>query len=149
MGARLAVLCAALEASRADLLSVLDAIPDSELEGHFDAADVLWRVGLIDDWTRLVIDQALDGRPIAAAPVRARPAYLRSRELLRAWLDQTRSALLARTRGMDDTELAHEVALPSAARATLGTLLAAALDHEVECRGTLRLHAGTADDRTP
>ncbi len=90
MGARLTVLSAALEASRTDLVTTFDAIPDSELAGESDAPDVLWRVGLIDDWTRLVIDQALDGRPIAAAPVRARPPYLCTRDLLLAWLDQTR-----------------------------------------------------------
>ncbi len=50
---------------------------------------------------------------------------------------------------MDDTDLAREVALPSGARASLGALLAAALDHEVESRRRLRVRTVGADDRTP
>ncbi len=153
MASDLEALLEALSAARADLLAALDGItqeafvarpPSDDLEARTNIRDLLWRVGAFDDWTRLVLDQALDGRPTAAWAPRLRPAYLNTPELLLAWLEQTRGALLARARRLDDTELNRELALHEGGTTPRALLRRPAeLDGESTRRvGTLRATSG-------
>lgn len=125
-----------LEASRTDLLRNLDRLNPSEF-ARPEIADRLWQVGLRDDWTRLVVDQALGGRPLAAPNHRARPVYLATEQLLRAWLDQTRAALVARARRLGNEDLDRAVDLDEG-RQTCEALLRAASDLESACARAIR-----------
>ncbi len=141
MGDRLDAVLGALAASRAALAEHLDRLTDDDLQ-RAEVADLLWEAGVADDWTRLVIDQSLDGRALAPRAPRARPAYLMTRELLRAWLDQTRGVLVARVRRLADADLERSVDLDGGRRQTYATLLLDAVERDAACAASLDPEAG-------
>lgn len=143
----LEALLAALGEARAGLLATIEGITQDELARPLEGRDIggrnvrelLWMAGAFDDWTRLVIDQGLDGRPVGAWAPRARPAYLNTPELLVAWLEQTRGALLARARKVTAAELDRELVLADGERASPRELLGAVIERDSELAGFLRL----------
>lgn len=130
----LEALLTALAAARAGLLAALDGMPAETFVRHpagpvatdeerWNVRDFLWHAGLLDDWYRLLIDQALGGRPLAAWKPGARPAHIETPELLLEWLNQTRGALLARARRLSDADLDVQFAPPDSEPATPRRLL--------------------------
>lgn len=128
----------ALASARAELFAALEGATQDDLRrtvvttggAESTVLELLWLAGALDDWTRLAIDQGLGGRPVVPRAPRARPAYLETPDLLRAWLEQTRSALLARARWLDEDTLDAGITLPDAQRVSVRELLehAAAAD---------------------
>lgn len=129
MGARVEAVLSTLEASRADLVARLRLLTPADF-ARSDVTDQIWRLGVADDWTRLVIDQSYGGRPLATLETRARPAYLVTPELLLAWLEQTRGSLVARVRRLSDDDLDRTVELEGRERRTYAELLSDAADRD-------------------
>ncbi len=89
-----------IEAARADLFEALTGISQAAFEevppgDDLSVRDALWRIGLVEDWTRRAIDQGVHGRPVSAYVPRARPAIAQAPEYLAEWLAQCRRPLLA------------------------------------------------------
>lgn len=139
-GDRIDAVLSALEASRADLLLSLGLLAPTDF-ARPEIADQLWQVGVADDWTRLVIDQSLAGRPLAERVQRARPTYLVTSDLLVAWLDQTRGALVARLRRFGDDDLDRTVDFAGGTRSTYAALLNEASERDLACSEALRRRA--------
>lgn len=129
MADRVDAVLSTLEGSRAKLVARLRLLTAADF-AHPELADQLWRLGVADDWTRLVIDQSLGGRPLAAREPRARPAYLVTPELLLAWLAQTRGSLVARARRLADEDLERSVELDGGERRTYAELLSDAVERD-------------------
>jgi uncharacterized damage-inducible protein DinB len=125
-----------LATARAALLTAAEGVtPDALLrpDGNgLSVREVLWRTGLLDDWYRLLIDQALGGRPLAPWKDAPRPHYIESLELLRAWLEQTRGALLARAHHLSPADLDTEFTLPEGEVRTPRQLLAHLVEQDLE-----------------
>lgn len=123
-----------LDAARADLLAALEGVPQDEFVhpppiAHEDferlsARDLLWQDGLLEDWTRRVIVQALEGRLIDPYRPRPRPAIAEAPPYLLEWLSQTRrplASLLARIGDGDlDRVFTLQTGEPASVRGVLG-----------------------------
>ncbi len=134
-------LVARLGAGRAELHASLQGASMATLARPFVTAggeestlrELLWLAGALDDWTRLALDQGLGGRAIATRAPRPRPSYLETPELLRAWLDQTRGALLSRVRRVDGGDLERPLSLRDGSVATPRALLEFVADEDQRC----------------
>lgn len=126
-----------LAAARAELLAALDGVTQEEFarrppgpvtddEARWPIREVLWHVGVYEDWTRRSIAQGLDGRPVAAYEARQRPAHLNTPALLLEWLEQSRRPTEVQLRRLDDADLDREFEVPGRGprrpRAMLGGL---------------------------
>ena len=112
-----------LHDARAELLAALEDITQEQLvrrpsgeitdgEERWPVRDVLWHVGLYEDWLRRTIDQGLGGRPVAAFDARSRPAHLNTPALLREWLDQSRRPTEVLLQRLHDADLDREFDVP-------------------------------------
>jgi hypothetical protein len=143
-----------IEAARAELVDAVAGMTEADLvrrpasaDGggeEWCAADVLWHVGLVEDWFRRMILQSTLGRPIAAFLSRPRPAHLANAELLVAWVDQTRRPLLALMRRLDDAALEREFVLPEGEVRTPRRLIAYLARHDREHAEQVRALRGLA-----
>jgi len=106
-----------LEAARRELLGSFEGITAEEFERVPEASDsapddrrwsirdVLWHVGLVEDWIRRTVDQAIGDRTPAPYAHRERPAIAETPEYLAEWLEQCRRPLLALMRRLPDDAL--------------------------------------------
>lgn len=67
--------------------------------------DLLWHIGLLEDWTRRTVDRGLRGDRPPAYAERARPAIAQTRAYLGEWLEQCRRPLLALLRRLPEDAL--------------------------------------------
>jgi len=142
---------AQMQQARAELLAALDGVtqeqlerqppPGAEGEAQWSMVEVLWHVGHTEDRLRRTVDQALGGRPITDDAPRSRPAYLVTRELLTAWLEQTRRPTEVLLRDMAEADLDREFLRPNGSTRTprwvLELLVRHDRDHAAQVR-TLR-----------
>lgn len=113
-------LSAELESARAELLASFEGISRAAFErvpeaddagGDADAGrrrsvrDLLWHVGLVEDWTRRTVDQGVNGRDTAPYEHRDRPAIAQAPEYLVAWLEQCHRPLRALLRRLPEDTL--------------------------------------------
>ncbi|MSP21444.1 MAG: DinB family protein [Dehalococcoidia bacterium] len=113
-------------------------------DARWSVRDILWHIGLLDDWFRLLIDQTLGGRLLAPWQPRMRPEHLETPDFLRAWLTQTRGALLARAHRLSTTDLDTEFAPPEGKTRTPRRLLARLVQHDLDHASQIRrLREGT------
>lgn len=112
-----------LEAAREELLAAVEGIsrvaferepPQAEdaADRGWSVRDVLWHVGLVEDWIRRTVAQGTEGRPTTAYAHRDRPKIAQTPEYLAEWLDQCRRPLLALLRRLPDDALDRAFTLP-------------------------------------
>lgn len=147
-----------LEAAREELLASLEGIPAGEFarvpEGdalepgdrRWSIRDVLWHVGLVEDWTRLTIDQAIRERLPAPHAHRDRPALAETPEYLGEWLEQCRRPLLALLRRLPDDALDRVFALSDGDPRMVRTMLEHIVEHDREHAARIRALRGIRRD---
>ncbi len=137
-----------LEAARADLLASFEGL-DEETFNHqpsclpsTDCAgsigDVLWHVGLVEDWTRRTVDQGVNDRDPAPYTRRDRPAIARTPEYLREWLEQTRRPLLALLRRLPEDQLQRVFVLSNGEQRMARRMLEQVAAHDREHAAQIR-----------
>jgi len=112
----------ALADGRADLLTALEGVTQEEFirrppgeptdaDARWPVRDVLWHVGMFEDWVRRGVDAARRGVEATAYEPRRRPAHVSTPALLLEWLAQTRRPTLVLLGKLRDEELgvAHRV----------------------------------------
>ncbi len=132
-----------LQAARLELLAAMEGISQDDFERppagaseqseggeRWAVRDVLWHVGLVEDWLRRVVSQASAGRPLDRYQVRQRPAITSEVEHLREWLDQCRRPTLALLRRLPEDHLDREFTLPEGEVRTARRLLTHIARHD-------------------
>ncbi|MPZ99658.1 MAG: hypothetical protein GEU80_10050 [Dehalococcoidia bacterium] len=138
-----------MAAARAELLASLEGVTQEDFvrpplgevtegEQRWPVRDVLWHVGLLDDWFRRMIDQARGGRAIDRFEARRCPAHLNTPELLREWLEQTRHPTLVLLEKLDAEALDRPFTLPAGERRTPRYLLGYLARHDREHAAQVR-----------
>jgi uncharacterized damage-inducible protein DinB len=138
-----------LEAARAELMDALAGISQEEFsrrppqgsapeDERWPVRDVLWHVGMLDDWFRRMIDQSRGGRPIDGYEARRPPVHMNEPPLLEEWLRQTRHATLVLLGKLDEAMLDREFTLPQGEVRTPRRLLAYLARHDREHAGQVR-----------
>lgn len=115
-----------LEAALADLISALEGIAEEAFEQAHNGSsirDLLWRLGLHEDWTRRAVDQGISGRPIDGFVERDRPSIAQTVEYLITWLEQCRRPTLALLRRLPEDALDREFTLATGESTTAAQLL--------------------------
>jgi uncharacterized damage-inducible protein DinB len=132
-----------LVAARAELLATLDGLTPEEFtrapagevtedEARWPIRDVLWHVGLVEDWLRRVSGQGVEGRPIDGYNARSRPALAQDVAYLVEWLEQCRRPLLALLGRIPEDALDREFTLPEGEVRTARRLITHIARHDRE-----------------
>lgn len=132
-----------LEAAREELLASFEGItaeefarvPDGSVEPvdwSGSIRDVLWHVGLVEDWTRRTVNQAIGGRTPSPYAHRDRPGIAETPEYLGEWLHQCRRPLLALMRRLPDDALDRTFTLSNGESLAVHPMLAQIADHDRE-----------------
>lgn len=125
-------LVAELEGARAALLASVAGTPQDVFEADVieddtgygtSIRDLLWHVGLFEDWTRRTIDVALRGDTPGAYVPRPRPGIAQTPEYLGEWLAQCRRPLLALLRRLPEDALDASFTLPDGQSVTAKGML--------------------------
>lgn len=130
-----------LAAARAELLAALEGVtqeqfvrrppgPVTDDEARWPLRDVLWHVGVYEDWVRRVIGQGLDGRPVVPFEARQRLAHLNTPPLLHEWLDQSRRPTEVLLQHLHDADLDREFEVPGRGPRRPRALLAGLARHD-------------------
>jgi uncharacterized damage-inducible protein DinB len=130
-----------LAASRAELLAAVEGITPEEFERRppgepteaderWPVRDVLWHVGLIDDWFRRMISQAMAGKPLDRYRRFGRPPQVDTPERLVMWLEQARRPLLSLLGRLPEERLDEEFTLPEGEVRTVRRLLTYLVRHD-------------------
>lgn len=130
-----------LQGARGELLAAFEGLPQDVFERPciersggepWAIRDLLWRIGLLEDWTRRAVDVGVRG---AAPPVfaeRPRPAIAQTPEYLGAWLEQCRRPLLALLRRLPEDALDASFVLADGESTTARGMLAHVIAHDRE-----------------
>ncbi|MGE3961219.1 MAG: DinB family protein [Dehalococcoidia bacterium] len=145
-------LVADLEAARGDLLASFAGIdqatfdrapaPADPTDRAWSVGDVLWHVGLVEDWIRRTVDQGVHDRDPAPYAHRDRPAIARTPEYLAEWLEQTRRPLLALLRRLPEDQLGRVFVLTSGERRMVRPMLEHIAAHDREHAAQIRAQIG-------
>lgn len=135
---------AELEAARTELLASFEGITADEFarvpkagsvepgDRRWSVRDVLWHVGLVEDWIRRTVDQAIGDRTPAPYAHRDRPAIAETPEYLGEWLEQCRRPLLALMRRLPDDALDRVFTLSDGDRRMVRPMLEHVAHHDRE-----------------
>ncbi len=145
---------AMVEEARDEVLATLQGVTQAQFvrrppgevtpeDERWPIRDVLWHVGLVEDWYRRSIDAALGGRAVEPYEAIRRPARLNTLPLLIEWLDQTRRPLRSLLGRIGPADLDREVAWAGGRtrtpRAALGRLAEHDRVHVEQVRDLLAL----------
>jgi len=90
--------------------------------------ELVWRAGLVIDWTRRTVDQGVAGRDVVAFLERERPGIAQTPEYLATWIAQCHRPMLALLRRLPDDALDHEFVLATGDARTPRTMLSLLAD---------------------
>ena len=131
-----------LEAARTELLAAFDGVDQDTFDRQpftidptdraWNIGDVLWHVGLVEDWIRRTVDQGVSDRDPAPYVHRDRPTIARTPDYLREWLEQTRRPLLALLRRLPEDELGRIFVLSDGERRMVRPMLEHIAAHDRE-----------------
>ncbi len=132
-----------LQAARAGLLATLDGVTPEEFmrapagevtedEARWPIRDVLWHVGLVEDWLRRASGQGVEGRAVQGYHARECPALAQDVAYLVEWLDQCRRPLLALMNRIPEDALDREFTLPEGEVRTARRLITHIARHDRE-----------------
>lgn len=130
-----------LEDARGELLAAFQGIPQDAFERPcverptgepWAVRDVLWHIGLVEDWTRRAVDQGVRGETPPADAPRTRPEIAQTPEYLGAWLEQCRRPLLALLRRLPEDALERSFALADGQATTTRRMLERVAAHDRE-----------------
>ena len=130
-----------LEDARADLLAAFEGIPQDAFERScverpdgepWAIRDLLWHVGLFEDWTRRTVDVGVRGGMPAAYTERTRPTIAQTPEYLGEWLAQSRRPLLALLRRLPEDGLDASFTLADGESMTARWMLERVIAHDRE-----------------
>lgn len=133
-----------LEAAREELLASFEGITAEEFarvpeagsddpdDRRWSIRDVLWHVGLVEDWIRRTVDQAIGDRTPAPYAHRDRPAIAGTPEYLGEWLEQCRRPLLALMRRLPDDAIDRTFTLSNGEPRMVRPMLAHIAHHDRE-----------------
>lgn len=144
---------AELAEARAELLATLEGLTQEEFvqappgeatddEARWPIREVLWHVGLVEDWLRRVSDQGVAGRPIGGYRARTRPAVTGDVAALVQWLEQCRRPVLALLERIPEDALDREFTLPEGEVRTARRLFAHIARHDREHAAQVRVLRG-------
>lgn len=142
-----------IQAARAELLVTLDGLTPEEFtrapagevttEGaRWPIRDVLWHVGLVEDWLRRVSGQGIEGRQIDGFNARACPALAQDVGYLIEWLEQCRRPVLALLNRIPEDALDREFTLPEGEVRTARRLITHIARHDREHAAQIRALRG-------
>jgi DinB superfamily len=132
---------AELAAARDELLAAIDGITREELlrpppgepspqDERWPIRDVLWHVGMWDDYVRRSIDATRRHVPPPPFENRIRPLQLETPEMLRAWIDQARHLTLVLLGKLSEAELAETRRGPNGRDSSFRSALAFLASHD-------------------
>jgi len=122
-----------LDAALLELIASVEGIEPEVFERPIaddSLRDRLWRVGLVEDWTRRAVDQGVSGREVGAFHDRERPAIAQTPDYLVMWLEQCRRPTLALLHRLPDDALDRDFALASGERTTARGLFATLVERQ-------------------
>ena len=120
-----------LDESVTELLDAIAGIPQADFETAREgppARDLVWRAGLVIDWTRRAVDQGTSGREVDAFLDRERPGIAQTPEYLATWIEQCHRPMLALLRRLPDDVLDRELVLATGEERTPRTMLSLLAD---------------------
>ena len=130
-----------LEGARDELVAAFEGISQDAFERRcierpageqWAIQDVLWHIGLVEDWTRRAVDLGIRGVTPTAYAERARPAIAQTPEYLGAWLEQCRRPLLVLLRRLPDDALDASFTLADGESTTVRGMLERVIAHDRE-----------------
>ncbi len=121
----------ALDESVAGLIDAIAGIPQADFEATHEGPpvrDLVWRAGLVIDWTRRAVDQGSSGREVDTFLDRERPGIAQTPEYLATWIEQCHRPMLALLSRLPDDVLDRELALATGESRTPRTILSLLAD---------------------
>ena len=127
-----------LEGVREELIAAFEGLSQDAFERRcverptgeaWAIRDIVWHIGLVEDWTRRTVDLGVRGGTPTACVERARPAIAQTPEYLGEWLEQCGRPLLALLRQLPEDALDASFVLADGESTTARGMLERVIAH--------------------
>ncbi|MDA0364398.1 MAG: DinB family protein [Chloroflexi bacterium] len=143
------VLLAAIEGLTAEELLRAPPGPATDTDERWPIRDVLWHIGMYEDYLRRWVDGTRRGIAVEPYAARRRPMHMETPELLRAWLDQTRRPTIVLVGKLGAADLDAARADAAGHETTFALALGALAAHDRAHAEQVRALRATAEHAEP